>query len=106
MAIQVSPFKIEVSETVLEDLATRLKHTRWTDEPADAGWRYGTNPTYLKELVDYWQSRYDWRRQESMLNRLPQFRTAIDGVGIHFIHVRGKGKNPRPLLLTHGWPDS
>ena len=102
---QSTPFKIEVPQTVLEDLAARLKQTRWTDEPAKAGWSYGTNPAYLKELVTYWQTQYDWRKQEAALNRFPQFKTVIDGIGIHFIHVKGKGKNPRPLLLTHGWPD-
>ncbi len=102
----VTPFKIEVPQTVLDDLAARLKNTRWTDEPANAGWSYGTNPTYLRALVDYWQTRYDWRKQEAALNAFPQFKTVIDGINIHFLHVKGKGANPKPLLLTHGWPDS
>ena len=102
----MKPFKIEVAQTVLDDLQLRLKQTRWTDEPKDAGWNYGTNPTYLRELVDYWQTKYDWRKQEAMLNKFPQFTTEIDGVKIHFLYIKGKGKNPKPLLLTHGWPDS
>lgn len=102
----VSPFKIEIGQAVLEDLQERLQRTRWTDEPANAGWNYGTNPAYLKELAAYWQEHYDWRKQEAMLNTLPHYKTEIDGTGIHFIHVKGKGSNPRPLLLTHGWPDS
>lgn len=101
----VTPFKIEVAQSVLDDLQMRLKNTRWTDEPANAGWSYGTNPSYLKELVTYWQTKYDWRKQEAMLNQFPQFKTNIDGVNIHFIYVKGKGNNPKPLLLTHGWPD-
>lgn len=101
----VTPFKIEVSQAVLDDLQIRLKQTRWTDEPENAGWNYGTNPAYLKELVNYWQSKYDWRKQEAMLNQFPQYTTVIDSVTIHFIYVKGKGKNSKPLLLTHGWPD-
>jgi hypothetical protein len=106
MTNQLTPFKIEVPQAVLDDLAIRLKQTRWTDEPVNAGWNYGTNPAYLRKLVTYWQTHYDWRKQEATLNRFPQFKTTIDGVGIHFLHIKGKGKNPRPLLLTHGWPDS
>ena len=102
---QLTSFKIEVSQIVLDDLKTRLKQTRWTDEPKDAGWNYGTNPTYLHELVDYWQTKYDWRKQEAMLNKFPQFTTEIDGIKIQFLYKKGKGKSPKPLILTHGWPD-
>lgn len=101
----VTPFKIEIGQPVLDDLQQRLKQTRWTDEPKDAGWNYGTNPAYLRELVAYWQTKYDWRKQEAALNKFPQFKTVIDGVTIHFVYVKGKGKNPKPLILTHGWPD-
>ena len=100
------PFKIEVSQSILDDLQARLKQTRWTDEPKDAGWNYGMNPKYLRELVAYWQTKYDWRKQEAMLNQFPQFKAEIDGIGIHFIYVKGKGANPKPLILTHEWPDS
>jgi pimeloyl-ACP methyl ester carboxylesterase len=103
---QMKPFKIEIAQNVLDDLQRRLKQTRWTDEPKDAGWNYGTNPQYLRELVDYWQNGYDWRKQETALNKFEHFKTEIDGIDIHFIHVRGKGPDPKPLLLTHGWPDS
>src|SRR5476651_1889116 len=72
MKTQMTPFKIEVPQTVLDDLNTRLKATRWPDEPENAGWNYGTNPAYLKELVNYWQSKYDWRKQEALLNSFPQ----------------------------------
>lgn len=100
-----TPFKIDVSESVLTDLQNRLAQTRWTDEPANAGWSYGTNPAYLRELVSYWQKNYDWRKQEAELNKFPQFKTNIDGLNIHFMYVKGKGKHSKPLLLTHGWPD-
>jgi pimeloyl-ACP methyl ester carboxylesterase len=102
----VTTFKIEVDQLVLDDLNNRLKQTRWTDEPANAGWSYGTNPVYLRELVQYWQTKYEWRKHETELNKIPQFKTTIDGITIHFIHVKGNGKTPKPLLLTHGWPDS
>lgn len=102
---QPQPFRIHVDQRVLDDLHDRLAHTRWPDEPKDAGWGYGTNPEFLRSLVQYWKNGYDWRKQEAMLNQFPQYTAEIDGVTIHFIHVRGKGKNPRPVLLTHGWPD-
>lgn len=79
----VTPFKIEISQNILDDLQTRLQLTRWPDEPVNAGWNYGTNPVYLRELVTYWQNKYDWRKHERELNKLPQYRTTIDGIGIH-----------------------
>ncbi|HXS37912.1 MAG TPA: epoxide hydrolase [Flavipsychrobacter sp.] len=103
---EIKSFKIDVQQKVLDDLASRLKNTRWTDEPENAGWNYGINPKYLHELVTYWQTSYNWRDQEALINTLPQFKTEIDGINIHFIHAKGKGKNAKPLLLTHGWPDS
>lgn len=104
--MNVQPFNIQVPQTVLDDLNRRLAATRWTPEVEDPNWNYGTNVSYMKKLADYWQNQYDWRKHEAALNQLPHFRTEIDGIGIHFIHVRGKGANPTPLLLTHGWPDS
>lgn len=104
--VDMKPFTISINEHVLTDLQNRLANTRWPDEPADAGWNFGTNQQYLKELVDYWQTTYDWRKQEALLNAYPQYTVTIDGVTIHFVYVKGKGKNPKPLLLTHGWPDS
>jgi hypothetical protein len=89
-----------------EEAIQRASGTRWPDEVEGAGWDYGTNLTYLKELMAYWQHDYDWRKQGTKLNGFAQFRAQIDGVGIHFIHERGKGPNPLPLLLFHGWPDS
>ncbi len=102
----LTPFKIEVKQAVLDDLKERLKRTRWTDEPENAGWNYGIDPVYLKQLADYWQNKYDWRKQEAALNKFPQFIEKVGGVNIHFIYVKGKGPNPKPLLLTHEWPDS
>jgi len=102
----IKPFKINVPQEVLDDLSLRLEHTRWTDEPENAGWNYGTNPRYLRDLAAYWQKDYDWRRHETEINRHPQFKVEIDGVTIHYVHVKGKGKDKSPLLLCHGWPDS
>ena len=102
----IQPFKINVAQDILDDLKQRLAMTRWPDEIEGAGWDYGTNPGYLKELAAYWRDGFDWRAQEAALNEFPQFRAEIDGFGVHFIHVRGKGPNPKPLLLSHGWPDS
>lgn len=102
----INKFTINVAQEVLEDLFVRIKQTRWTEEPAGAGWKYGTNSGYLKQLVQYWSNGYDWRKQEASLNQFDQFTTDIDGVSIHFIHVKGKGRQRKPLLLIHGWPDS
>jgi len=104
--MNVQSFPIAIPQATLDDLRERLAHTRWPDEIEGAGWDYGTNLAYLKELVDYWQHDFDWRAQEKHLNAFAHFRTEIDGLGIHFLHERGKGPNPIPLLLTHGWPDS
>jgi epoxide hydrolase len=100
------PFTINVPQAVLDDLQRRLAHTRWPDEVEGVGWDYGTNVSYMKEFVVYWQEQYDWRKHEAALNQFAHFRAEVDGVGIHFIHERGKGPNPTPIILTHGWPDS
>jgi microsomal epoxide hydrolase len=79
---------------------------RWPDEAPEPPWRYGTSVGFMGELVDYWASAYDWRKTEAALNAWPQFVTAIDGIDVHFIKVEGRGPNPKPLLLSHGWPGS
>ncbi|QIP18009.1 epoxide hydrolase [Spirosoma aureum] len=103
---QLNPFTIQVPQDVLDDLQQRLTRTRWTDEPQNADWNYGTNPQCLRELVAYWQNNFDWRKQEAALNELPQFTTTINGTSIHFVYAKGKGENTKPLILSHGWPDS
>jgi hypothetical protein len=102
MAIQ--PFTIQVAQSTLDDLHERLARTRWPDEVEGAGWDYGTNGGYLKELVDYWQHSFDWRAQEARLNHVAQFRTHIDDVHIHFVHERARQGSGLPLILTHGGP--
>ncbi|WP_257669974.1 epoxide hydrolase family protein [Parapedobacter tibetensis] len=102
----MTPFQIEVPQNVLDDLSMRLKQSRWTDEPENAGWNFGTNPHYLRELVNHWQTEYDWRTHEAAINELPQYKTEIDGITIHFIYVKGNAENASPIMLSHGWPDS
>jgi pimeloyl-ACP methyl ester carboxylesterase len=100
----IRPFKIEVSDAVLSDLRERLERTRFPDEVPDTGWEYGTNLAYMKELVEYWRTKYDWRRHEAALNRFDHFKTDIGGLDLHFIYAKGCGPNPKPLLISHGWP--
>ncbi len=102
----VDSFDIDIPQSVLDDLRERLADTRFPDEVEGTGWDYGTNLSYMEDIVDYWQNRFDWRAREAELNRYPHYRTEIDGTGIHFIHERGKGEDPLPIVLTHGWPDS
>ncbi len=102
----IHPFTVRVPEPVLDDLSRRLALTRWPDEVAGSGWEYGSNLTFMQELIDYWPDKFDWRAEEKAINQFTHFRTEIDGHGIHFIHMRGKGKDPMPIILLHGWPGS
>jgi len=102
--VNVTPFQIEVDDAVLLDLRRRLEATRWSGEIPGSGWDYGTNLDYLKELTQYWRTEFDWRAQEELINSFSHFKTTVDGQGIHFIHERGQGSNPIPLVVTHGWP--
>lgn len=104
--MDLQPFKIHIPQSTLDDLRERLLHTRWPDEIPGSGWDYGSNLAYMKKLIDYWRTKFDWRIQEEFINTFAHFRASIDGVGIHFIHERGKGPNPLPLVITHGWPSS
>ena len=102
----VVPFKIRASDEELADLKQRLTRARFADEIPGAEWDYGTNLAYLKSLVAYWRTGYDWRAQERRLNQFEQFKTNIDGLDIHFIHRRSKVPGAAPLLLLNGWPSS
>jgi microsomal epoxide hydrolase len=102
----IVPFKINVSDSILKDLQERLARTRYPGEIENSAWNYGTNLTYLRELVTYWQRTFDWRGQERKLNSLPQFKTSIDGIDIHFIHQQSSHANATPIVLIHGWPGS
>ena len=102
---QPEPFEVHVEAAVLADLHVRLRETRWGDVADDDGWKLGTNPGYLRDLVTYWAHQYDWSVQEAALNRLPQFTAAVDRARLHFVHAKD-GAPRLPLLLLHGWPDS
>ncbi|MDP9813473.1 pimeloyl-ACP methyl ester carboxylesterase [Rhizobium tibeticum] len=102
----ISAFKAEVPESALIDLRRRLAATRWPDGETVTDRSQGVQPTKLRELVEYWQTDYDWREAEGRLNTFPQFLTEIDGLNIHFVHVRSKHENALPLIMTHGWPGS
>ena len=103
---ELTPFRVDVPQAVLDDLKLRLAHTRWPEPSPDGGWAYGTELTYLKELCEYWRSEFDWRAAEVRLNRWPQFLTTIDGQQLHFIHARSANPDALPLVITHGWPGS
>jgi len=102
----IRPFTIHVTDDDINELNARLAMARIPDQIPDTGWDYGTDMTYLRELLDYWQNEFDWREQEAALNEFDQFVTQIDGVDIHFIHQRSTHPHAVPLLLTHGWPGS
>ena len=102
----VTPFQVHVPRAALDDLKRRLANPRWPNKETVPDWSQGVPLAKAQALVEYWRTHYDWRRAESSLNRLPQFRTQIDGLGIYFIHVRSKHENALPIVLTHGWPGS
>jgi microsomal epoxide hydrolase len=102
----VKPFRIEIPQARLDRIAARLRDAVWPDIPTGDPWAFGASAAELRALVDYWLQRYDWRAREAAMNRWPQFTAQIDGYAVHFIHVRGSGDNPRPVLVTHGWPGS
>lgn len=102
----IEPFVLDIAEDTLVDLADRLDRTRWPEEETVEDWSQGTKLTALKELVAYWRIEYDWRRCEARLNSIGQFRTAIDGLSIHFLHRRSPREDAIPLIITHGWPGS
>ncbi|MEV7046403.1 epoxide hydrolase family protein [Amycolatopsis sp. NPDC051061] len=104
-SLSAEPFRIAVADEDLADLRHRLRHTRWSGPIEGAGWRYGTDPAYLRELVEYWAEEFDWRSEERRLNAFPQFRSVIDGLRVHYVHQRADGGG-LPVLVLHGWPGS
>ncbi len=99
-------FRLHIADSAIADLRERLARTRFPDQAPGEPWAYGTNVAYLKQLVGYWGHGFDWRAQEARLNAFPQFKVALHGIDLHYLHVPGKGPNPTPLLLSHGWPGS
>jgi pimeloyl-ACP methyl ester carboxylesterase len=106
MSDAIRPYRIEVPDPVLEDLKRRLATTRWPERAPVDDWSQGTPLEYLQAVCATWATEYDWRATEARLNRLPQFMTAIDGVDIHFLHLRSQHADALPLVMTHGWPGS
>ncbi len=104
MTLLAEPFEIKVADEEIADLRSRLANTRWADDLGNADWRYGVERDWLQDMVRYWREDYDWRRTERRINRLSNFRVIIDAVPLHFVHMRGRGPKPMPLLLLHGWP--
>lgn len=103
-----APFRVAVPQAKLDRIRERVRAYPWdeTQMPADGGWNYGTNRDFLRGLADYWAHGYDWRATEAAMNRFAHFRAGVDGLDLHFIHERGAGSDPQPLLLLHGWPYS
>jgi len=102
----ITPFKVDVPQAALDDLKERLAKTRWPERETVGDWSQGVPLQKAQALVAYWRDKYDLRRFEARINAFPQYRTQIDGVGIHFIHLRSPQQNALPIILTHGWPGS
>jgi pimeloyl-ACP methyl ester carboxylesterase len=102
----VLPFRVAIPQAALDDLRRRLAMTRWPERETTSGWSQGVPLDHARALVAYWEKHYSWRRFEARLNAFPQFRTEIDGLGIHFLHVRSRHTDALPIVLTHGWPGS
>ena len=103
---QPQPFTLTIPDAAIADLRQRLASTRYTDQVPGEPWAYGTDVGYLKQLVEYWRTGFDWRAEEAKLNAFPQYKAPLCGINLHFLQVPGKGPNPCPLLLLHGWPGS
>jgi pimeloyl-ACP methyl ester carboxylesterase len=106
MAEQIVPFSCNVSDEVVADLRDRLARTRWPDQLDGAGWDYGTELGFLKELCEYWRDEFDWRAAEARFNAFPQFETEINEEHVHFYHIRSPEPDALPLIITHGYPGS
>lgn len=105
-SVEPRAFTLEITDAAIADLRERLARVRFPDAPPDAGWKYGTDPDYMREIVAYWHDAFDWRAQEARLNAFDQYTARVSGIDLHYIHVPGRGPDPHPLLLSHGWPGS
>ncbi len=104
--MRYEPFHIEVAPDALDDLRERLRCTRWPDEVQPADWDYGVPLEFMRDIIEYWATSFDWRAQERRMNSFRNYRAELNGMGVHFIHEPGQGPNPIPLLISHGWPSS
>jgi pimeloyl-ACP methyl ester carboxylesterase len=106
MSSVIEPFRISASDAALDDLRRRLRATRWPERETVDDWSQGIPLAYVQDVCGYWADKYDWRARETLLNRFAQFKTGVDGLGIHFVHVRSPHADALPLVITHGWPGS
>lgn len=97
-------FTIAIPDETLESVYARVASYPWHEMPDDGGWGYGTNLDYMRELANYWVKEFDWRKQEAAINRFAHFKAPVGEIDLHFIHEIGSGENPKPLLISHGWP--
>ena len=102
----IKAFKINIPDKELEEIYDKVKNYPWHEMPDNGGWQYGTNLDYMKEISNYWVNDFNWRKHEDEINKFSNFKTNVDNIDIHFIHEKGSGPNPTPLLLMHGWPGS
>jgi len=102
----IKPFKLDIPDKALQEIYIKVKNYPWHEIPEDGGWEYGTNLEYMKEISSYWVKDFDWRKHETEINKFSNFITVVEDIEIHFIHEKGSGSNPTPLLLMHGWPGS
>jgi pimeloyl-ACP methyl ester carboxylesterase len=102
----IKPFKLDIPDKTLQEIYTKVKNYPWHEMPDDGGWKYGSNLDYMKEISSYWVKDFDWRKHETEINKFSNFTSVVDDIEIHFIHEKGSGSNPTPLLLMHGWPGS
>ncbi|HVR58176.1 MAG TPA: epoxide hydrolase N-terminal domain-containing protein, partial [Pseudolabrys sp.] len=106
MSAEIKPYRISIGDDVLHDLKSRLRNTRWPEAELVEDWSQGAPLKWIKDICRYWAEEYDWRTREARLNRFAQFTTEIDGLDLHFLHVRSPHPEAMPLVITHGWPGS
>lgn len=100
----LTPFHLDIPEDTIATIKARVASYPWHEMPDDGGWDYGVNLDYMKEICAYWVEEFDWYKQQAAINRFDQFTSPVDGVDLHFIHEKGSGANPKPLIISHGWP--
>ncbi len=102
--LRKSSLTINIEESILNDVLNRVKNSRLISDFGNKEWKYGTEETYLKDLIEYWSNNYDWKKQEKEINKFSHYKIEIDNIPIHFIYEKGSSENSKPLILTHGWP--
>ena len=102
----VKPFKVKIPNSLIQEIKDKVKKYPWHEMPKDHGWKYGTNLNYMKEISNYWVNDFDWNKHQEEINKFSNFISKVEEIDIHFIHEKGSGNNPTPLLLMHGWPGS